>query len=138
MDKLKSQFEEITPNQESYSDSEKEREERVAEILRLVEEINRSGESLSFPGIHPEVYSRMKADEDEYPDYTTPIDELITRFQDEGIKVVLGKHPKSGNVFILPANSTDIEMDSIAPRQLSIDAVVNKQLKELIQLTTKK
>ena len=126
MDRLKPQFEKIAPDQESYNDSEKKREKRVAEILRLVEEINRSGENLPFPGIHPEAYSKMKADKDEYPDYTTPIDELIVSFQDEGIKVVLGKHPESGNVFILPADSTDIEMDSITPRQLSIDAVVNE------------
>jgi len=125
------------PNQESDIDLEKEERERVEKILKLVEKINESGEILPFPGIHPETHSKMKKDEDEYPGYTTPIDEIIERCEREGIKVVLGKHPESGNVFILPADSNDIENDSIAPDQLQIDAVENEELRELIKLTTK-
>ena len=106
--------------------------------MKLVEKINESNESLPFPGIHPEIYSRMKKDEDEFPGYTTPIDEIIERCKREGIKVVTGKHPESGNIFVLPIGSTDIEMDSIAPCQLVIDTVENEHLIELIQLTIKK
>jgi len=137
MDKLKPHIEGSVPNQESDIDLEKEERERVEKILKLVEKINESGEILPFPGIHPETHSKMKKDEDEYPGYTTPIDEIIERCEREGIKVVLGKHPESGNVFILPADSNDIENDSIAPDQLQIDAVENEELRELIKLTTK-
>jgi len=74
----------------------------------------------------------MRASEEEFPGYTTPIDELIERFEKEGMKVVLGKHPESGNVFILPAGSEDIEQDSIAPRQLQISDGMDERLKNLV------
>ena len=80
----------------------------------------------------------MKKTDDEFPGYTTPTDEIIERCKKEGIKVVLGKYSESGSVFILPASSNDIEMDSISPNQLAIDAVKNEHLAELIQLTTKR
>ncbi len=113
-------------------------QERMVEIFRLVEKINESGESLPFPGINPEAYSRKKADDEEFPGYTTPIDEIIERCKKEGIKVVLGKHQESCSVFVLPAHSNSIEIDSFAPRQLEINAVEDDSLRELIQLTTKK
>lgn len=80
----------------------------------------------------------MKKTDDEFPGHTTPTDEITARCNKEGIKIVLGKHLDSGNVYVLPAGSDDIEMDSIAPHQLETGAVKNKYLSELIQLTTKK
>lgn len=138
MDKLKSHPEDRVPSQEAGKSPEKERQERVAKILDLVKKINESGERLPFPGIHPEAYTKMKITDNEFPGYTTPIDEIIERCEKEGIKVVTGKHPESGNVFILPAGSNDIEMDSIAPHQLTIESVQNEYLAELIRLITKK
>ncbi len=105
--------------------------------MKLVEKINESKESIPFPGIQPEIYARMKKDDEEFPGYTTPIDEIIKRCEKEGIKVVLGKHPESGNVFVLPISSTDIEMDSIAPHQLVTETIEDKHLEELIRITTK-
>jgi len=61
-------------------------QERMVEIFRLVEKINESGESLPFPGINPEAYSRKKADDEEFPGYTTPIDEIIERCKKRGYK----------------------------------------------------
>ena len=127
----------VVPNQELNTNPEKERQEKVSKILELVEKINESGESLPFPGIDPEAYLKMKKTDDEFPGYTTPTDEIIARCNKEGIKIVFGKHPDSGNVFVLPAESNDIEMDSISPHQLAIDSVKNEHLAELIQLTTK-
>lgn len=138
MEKQKPRLEGVVPSQEVDNDPEKERQERVAKILGLVEKINESSESLPFSGIDPEAYIRIKKVDNEFPGYTTPIDEIIERCKKEGIKVVLGKYPESGNVFVLPAGSNDIEMDSIAPRQLTIGTVENEHLAELIQLTIKK
>jgi len=138
MEKPKSHSEKMVPNQELSTNPEKERQERVLRILELVRKINESGESLPFPGINPEAYLKMKQIDDEYPGYTTPTDEIIKRCKEKGIKIVTGKHPESGNIYVLPLDSTDIEMDSFAPRHLSINAVINEQLRELIRITTKK
>jgi len=48
--------------------------------------------------------------------------------------VMLGKNPESGNVYILPRNSDNIEMDSISPRQLQLIEEMDERLKELILL----
>lgn len=100
--------------------------------LALAEKLQQKQEGFSFSGIDPDSYSKIKADEEKYPGYTTPIDELILRFQTQGIKVALGKNPKSGNVFILPLDSNDIESDSIAPRQLKITADMDEELMKLV------
>ena len=115
------------------SSSEKEPTKKE-KIISLAAELFKRKETFSFSGIDPELYSKMKAGEEEDPGYTTPIDELIERFKIEGMKVVLGKYPESGNVFVLPAGSTDIEMDSISPKQLQLTEDMNGKLKELIVL----
>lgn len=130
------EFEGDMSGEELGSEPERERRERVAKILELVENISESGEGvLPFPGMDPDAYSKMKATGEEFSGYTTPIDEIIERCNKEGIRVVLGKNPESGNVYVLPAGSTNIEMDSIAPHQLAISGVTNRHLAELIQLT---
>ena len=100
----------------------------------LVSEIRESQEYFSFPGIDPESYRKMKSVDDEFSGLTTPVDELIKRFNVEGIKVVLGKNPDGCNVFVLPLGSDDIEHDSISPKQLNLDNVTSQKLKELIML----
>src|SRR4051812_35257229 len=87
-------------------------------LISLAKELFESNETFSFPGIDPETYEKMKASDEEYPGFTAPIDEKIERFKKEGMKVILGKNPETGNVYILPAGSTDIEMDGISPREL--------------------
>ena len=101
----------------------------------LATELIESQEHFPFPGIDPEAYSRIRAQEAEYPGYTTPIDELVERCKNEGMKVVLGKHPESGNVWILPAHSEDANQDAIAPRQLLINETVDEKLKTLILMS---
>lgn len=130
--------ENVVHRQESKTTPEMTRAERVAKILELVEKINESGETLPFPGIHPDAYVKMKQTDTDYPGYTTPTDEIIERCTAEGIKIVFGDDPNSGNVFVLPADSDNIGMDSIAPHQLAIELVTNEHLRELIQITTKK
>jgi hypothetical protein len=113
------------------SEKEPTRKER---IIALAIELDESQETFPFPGIDPESYAKMKADEEEYPGYTTPIDELVESYAKKGITVMLGKNPQSGNVFILPRNSDNIEMDSISPKQLRIIEGMNEKLRELILL----
>ena len=107
---------------------------RKEKIIALAAELFESNETFSFSGIDPESYSKMKASEEEDSGYTTPVDDLIERFKNEGMKVVLGKNPQSGNVYVLPSESINIEMDSISPRQLQLGEEMNEKLKELILL----
>ena len=107
---------------------------RKEKIIALAAELFESNETFSFSGIDPESYSKMKASEEEDSRHTTPVDDLIERFKNEGMKVVLGKNPQSGNVYVLPSESINIEMDSISPRQLQLGEEMNEKLKELILL----
>ena len=91
-------------------------------------------ESFPFPGIDSEHYARMKSDEEEFPGCTTPIDEIIERFKKEGMKIVFGNNPGSGNVYVMPYESEDIERDAIQLKQLETDAVSYELLKKLIML----
>lgn len=100
--------------------------------IALAKELFESGEKFPFEGIDPEVYTRMKEQEVEYPGYTTPVDEIIARCKTEGIKVVLGDHPESGNIYVLPFNSNDIEQDSLFVRQLQISDSMDERLKSLV------
>lgn len=120
------------------SAAEKMKLERVGRILWLVEKINESGEIIPFPGINPEAYSNMKKDEDEFPDFSTPIDEIIERCEKEGVRIVLGKNPESGNFWVVPADSTEYLMDCIPPHVLVLETIGNEHLKELIQLKQNK
>ncbi len=104
-----------------------------AEYLELARELSESKETFPFPGIDPEIYPKIKVAEAEFPGYSTPIDELIVRFEKEGMNVVLGK-PQSLRVYILPASSNDIEQDAIAPRQLEINDQMDEKLKKLIKM----
>ncbi len=99
----------------------------------LASELSSRLEAFPFSGIDVEEYKKMKATDEEYPGMTTPTDEIVARMQKEGVKVVLGKHPESGNVFILPAGSKDIEMDSISPKQLDANNIAEGNLKTLIK-----
>lgn len=109
-----------------------EREKRRKRIIALAKELNESQESFPFPGIDADSYQKLKATDEEFPGFTTPIDELIQRFITEGIKVVSGDDPESGNVFILPFGSNDIESDSISPKQLQPDESMDSRLGKLI------
>jgi hypothetical protein len=108
---------------------------REQKIMSLAVELYYvSREIFPFSGVDPESYVKMKASDEEYPGFTTPTDEIIERLKNEGMKVVLGKNPESGNVYILPAGSDDIEMDSISPKQLQISDGMNEKLAQLIEL----
>jgi len=102
------------------------------EVITLAKEVFEKGEILPFPGIKQESYLKMKAEDEEYPGFTTPIDEIIGRLKSEGMKIVLGKHPESGNVFILPAQSNDIETDSILIDRLLTNEELPENVRKII------
>ena len=78
------------------------------EYILLAEELSRQVKGFPFPGINSGARDKIKAGEEEDPGYATPIDVLLERFQRHGMKVVLGKNPESGNIFILPPDTAHI------------------------------
>lgn len=102
------------------------------EKIKLALELFESGEVFPFPGINPESHSQIQVEQEEFPGYTTPIDELLVRFQNEGMKVVLTKDQHSGNILVLPGGSDDIENDFLLPRNLSCEGDIDKRLLTLI------
>ena len=127
--------ERIKFNKESFEsfESGKEQREKVIEIIQKKVELL-SQENLDFSGISQKTYEDFKRVDEEYPGYTTPIDKLLERFSAEGMKIILGKNPDSGNVFVLPCNSDDIESDSIPFLKLldSNDETI-KELRKMIK-----
>ena len=73
----------------------------------------------------------IKESDEEFPGFTTPIDELLKKFQEEGLMVVFGKHPESGNIFTIPAKTGNIEDDNIFPRYLISSEISDERLKKL-------
>ncbi len=115
--------------------SKEAREGMKQEYIALARELSRVREGFPFPGVHPESYPRLKAAAEEFPEYSAPIDELIGRLKTQGMKVVLStSDPQSGNIFILPLHSDNIEMDNLFPRHLMIKDDMDKKLRRLIIL----
>lgn len=115
------------------NDREKQKMKRGALVMEFIER----NESFPFPGIDPIAYLKMKATDEEFPGYTIPIDDLIKRFESEGMKVALGKEPGSNNIYVLPLGSNDIESDGISLNQLQTNKMMDVRLEELISLAKK-
>lgn len=105
--------------------------------LTLAMELIECNESLSFPGLNIESYNTLKAEEEEYPGSATPIDEIIKKCEEQGIRIELGKNPDGGNMFLLPKDSDDLD-DSFKFKHLNIDAIENEKLKKLAELLNNK
>ncbi|MBP9771858.1 MAG: hypothetical protein KBD16_02965 [Candidatus Pacebacteria bacterium] len=96
---------------------EGEKERMKQEYFALAKELSENSESFPFPGIDPEVREHIREDQEKYPGYSTPIDPLVARFEEEGLKVVVGKYPES-DVIVVPFHSSDSVMDSLSPKDL--------------------
>jgi len=112
-----------------------------AEYIRLAEKLSESPEGFPFPGVNPEAYAKLKADiEDDagrsdYDILSPTLDELIERFKNEGVKVVLSRSADGtcrGTVFVMPMGSTDVQSDNLFPRHLEISSDMDPELKKLI------
>lgn len=101
------------------------------EFLQLSQELSTRHERFAFEGLDDESYAMLKSVEEECPGYTTPIDELLKRFSELGIKVKMGEGPDT-NVYILPMDSDDIGMDSVFPRHLEVTEGMDPELKKLV------
>lgn len=108
------------------------KEQAKQEFIVLATRLSEKPEGFTFQGINLESYERLKANDEKYPGYVTPIDELIARFKSEGFKVVLGSHLESGNIYLLPLASDDVEQDGLFPGYLEMTDDMDADLKKLI------
>jgi hypothetical protein len=110
-----------------------EKENKRVEYLELARELSAKKEKLSFPGIDPESYARLKASDEEFPGYVTPIDELIKRFENEGFKVVVFGKYSTEDVYIQPLDSDSADQENcLSPRDLLVSDDMDEALKQLI------
>ncbi len=126
-EKIPSQFE---------ADSNEEKKRVLERIISLAQQIAEKGEVYQFPGIETKSHETLKADDDEYPGYTTHVDVILERMKSEGIKIVQANNPQSGNVFAMPAQSNDMS-DSILINHLQVSDHLTKEVQELLLLTKK-
>lgn len=105
--------------------------EKVAVATRLVERCE-FGEVFPFPGLRPERYEAMKRDWEEEPGYATDVDELLGRFEREGMKVVFTNDPTSGNVLLMPSLSNDPVSDSLMPRSILSEDILDDTLRDMV------
>jgi len=109
--------------------------QEMVEFAAWILEVTKNQERFPFAGIDPQSYAKAKAEEEEFPGFATPIDTLIARFRAEGMKVVLSPDAASGNIYILPAGSDDIENDSLIPRHLLESGIMDGHLKVLVRIS---
>lgn len=122
------------PNQSESMSNQESREERLRLALELI-----SSQDLPFSGVEESVYKNMKEEEELYPGFCTPIDELIERFKKEGMKVVVvDEYGKGSNsIFVVPAGGPDSIEDRLSPRSLELTDNMDENLKMLITLDRK-
>ncbi len=99
------------------------------QYLVIAERLSGYNESLPFQGLEEAGYQKLKAESDEFPEYVIPIDDLIQRFEAEGIKIVVEK----GRVYVVPFNSTVTNDNCIFPRFLKVTDGMDNNLKTLIK-----
>lgn len=132
----------FNPEEVSNKEQEKAKEARVLQIRELVEKLAKEHEVLPYFPMNTEAYNNTKKDEKDHPEilhFMSPIDDKLKRMQEQGIKIVLSdKNPQSGNVFVLPAESTDILADSIVLKFIDFDDTIPETLKELLALKLNK
>jgi hypothetical protein len=103
-----------------------------AEFTRLVEILCRDGERYPFPDIDPLTYQKLKEEEQEFPGVMTPIDVLVEKFKDEGMRFIAGTDASSGNLSIVPAISGDPVYDALQPKNLRPELITDRRVRALI------
>ena len=101
------------------------------EVVALGNEVCERGEIFPFPGVESVAEAKMKAVDEAYPGFTTPTDKILERLTKEGMKLV-PQSKGNGQFFILPAESNNIEDDSIPPEYLVVNDAMNEDLKRFI------
>ncbi len=111
--------------------SESNKEEKRAELMDLATEMINENRVYPWPGLTPDAYSRFRSEEEEFPGFCNPIDDVVKRCEVEGIKIVF----ISKTIAVIPAETGDIDMDIIFPHSLQVRSYSDGQLSELIAVS---
>jgi len=130
----------IVPEQDKPTSPEEAREKRKKEIFKLALELIESGETFPFPGVSKAFYNKSKIEEVDFVEMglVTPIDDVIEKFQREGMKVVLGDDPMAINVLVIPGPNTKIDADSFLIQNLDIIRFMDPRIVKLIEVIQRK
>jgi hypothetical protein len=118
--------------------------ERMKKGLLILEKLR--GATLPFPGIPTSIFADLvlqynEIDEEDQIFVTSP-SKKVELFKEHGIKIVPGSNPDSRDMFVIPANMDaspeNITEYSMRVQQLDPTRVENPDLKELIELFSKK
>lgn len=112
-----------------------EKETAGLRVRALAEVLAAERRVMAWPGIDPESYRIQKREEEEFPGFVTPIDEIIERCEQEGIRVYMVNNPRNLDVYIIPAGSSDPQQDSLLPRHLAPDPLMDESLAEIVELS---
>ncbi len=113
------------------------KEQLHREYLELIRELVSENRKFDFPGMSPDTYAKLQAEAGEYSEYATPMDELVAKFNAEGVKVVPANDPHTAIALVVPYRTGDKIMDSLFPRHLEIIEGMDPKLKTLIELNKK-
>ncbi len=108
--------------------------QKTQERIALSESLE--GKKFAFPGVSERYAATLRTEREEMAAFfdVTPWDELMQKFQSQGMKVYIGKN---GETHILPGDTVDaekgVDADSIMPRHLEISDDMDEGLKELIR-----
>lgn len=104
--------------------------------VELAKELMENNEELDFPGLNIESYNTLKSEEKEYLGFATSIDEIIIKCEDQGLKIEMGSNLDGSNMFLLPADSNNLD-DSLRFKHLNLDSISNGTFKKLANLLVK-
>lgn len=114
------------------------KEQARERLVVVAHELFKSGTVFPFSGIDDDALLRLQeADKEAPPGYITPIEDIVERMKNEGIKIFLGKPERNdtANVLVIPAKSTDPISDSVLAKNLRIVETGDRRLRELIMLS---
>lgn len=114
-------------------------EQRKNECIALAEKLEARKEAIPFPGVDEKRFAALLADLTPEDAEFTGIDEafmheLVKRFAQQGCRVLLTAHRKSGNILVVPKDSTDIDKDSLRPKHFSAEGAPDLEFQLLIRM----
>ncbi len=119
-------------NSSETMESIKDPSERRSELSLNLNERCENGERFPFFGITSEADEILRKENEDLPlEYACDYDELLSRFSDQGFRVVSGKDPLNSEIF--PGDSEEIN-DILRPKHLKVTAGMDPELIELITL----
>lgn len=119
--------------------TKEDKEQRKAQCIALAEKLEARKEAIPFPGVDEKRFAALLADLTPEDAEFTGIDEafmheLVKRFAQQGCRVLLTAHRKSGNFLVVPKDSTDIDKDSLRPKHFSAVGATDPEFQLLIRM----